>query len=353
MEAMAAFWTENLPRIKEAARQYARMKCNSTFGYTVEDMTDQVLLDLPEFDFTDDRNIAYSLRRSFFHSALGGWSDMKERHSWMLNRSHELRWPREQSLYVTAENGDELCVLDIAGKTEPSEEDKYLAKPLFCLEDLAAAMDPYLTPSNRRYLYWKLHGHTNRESARRTGRKSGSPVSAVLALQRAAAEHGGEILDFLRSRESDSAAAFEKLVAAFGAEYLERHDAYNRKARERTAECRKNPEYRERKAISDRAWYARIRADPTTSAALTAKNHARFEALKADPEKYAALKQKAAQRAREMRQRLKESDPEAYAAHKAEKARKLKEWRERKKAQQKAATPAQKAGKSARAATDG
>lgn len=282
MPSMLQFMAENESLIHYYAIRYENKKRNSEYGYTVEDMISQLLLDLPYLKYDNAGTLKCSLYRSFYYSALGGLSWFKEHHRNKLESnsfSHKSVLPTHA---VNEESGDEFCLLDLYIST-PSAEEEYLAShELISEEELRVLISPWLSPRVREYFAYRLHGYGSRECLRKMG--LGPTMTGYhRRMKEAIMKHYDELLEYLQAHCSSAYTEFERLGSECLAEIADRaqRDAEKRRETQRRGRAAKkgteeykrkiherntSPERRAYMLEYQRAWRARKKAKQTAAA---------------------------------------------------------------------------------------
>lgn len=176
IEARNAFYMENLNRIQIMARAY--VSCGRAKGLrqvcTAEELTQQVYLDLPLFNYDSPQTISFSLkRRSFFLCKYGGWSYFVE------NGRSATDYPRymggeSMSIEERAnEDGNSRPLLDLLISL-PSAAEEYEKREKETQDysaTLQAVFEKYLAKRQADFLVLWCEGYSDTDAASKIGTK--------------------------------------------------------------------------------------------------------------------------------------------------------------------------------------
>lgn len=227
MPDIVLFLEENDSLIDFYAKSYASKKQNSDYGYTVEDMKQQLFLDLPFFEsFGFAGVIVSNMRRSFYYSALGGWAQLRESSRNSLEHRH-FSHENTDNIVATGEDGEEYSVID-RFVYEPAPED--VSDMFRCVKpiDIKLLFRDYMSPRVYTYFCHRMDGYAMREALRKM-RVSITCSSYHRNVRYAIAAHYDELLYYLATHESDYTETFVKL----GREFLQEIKANQSKEKEK------------------------------------------------------------------------------------------------------------------------
>lgn len=168
--ARNAFYMDNYARIEIMARAYVSRGrvMKSQRICTVEELTQQVYLDLPLFNFDTPQKITFSLKcRSFYLCPFGGWSFFVE------NGRAATDYERFRGDYISIESKDEtdrpLLDMFTASPSAADEYEKHEREKMDYSATLRAVFEKYLAKRQADFLALWCEGYSDTEAASKIG----------------------------------------------------------------------------------------------------------------------------------------------------------------------------------------